>query len=1066
VCTVLFLRNSTVHISAPSNIASEAVFELVVQRGTSGGVSALAMTADAHIVAACDVTGEVVLIDTRLRSVVRAFRPEPERRYDEASIAFGSSGCTAVALSHNGALLAVAISEGGLSVWNVATGAKVHEIPRIGRIGSLTFSPDHRYLAAAEDRLVVVRQLSSWTVTGRIPYKASPISHAHSIAFTPSNELLISDRSGLITRWPSESATTAPERETVDAIDISADASAVAVLGRHSTSVYDIGTWRELTRVNSSAVTARVAPRGTHLALLHMADAEIIDVSGSAKPFRVDGKSTAAEFSHDGDTVVIGQADGTLITLSREDAAWRERLRLVGTARNDIERFHAVLTPHASSLSAATSDGRVRTWALSEGGSHGATVTTAAYHRVRFADDGRHFVAADETGALVRGTLVAENRWDIESVPGCDDWGCSRSLAISSDGALIAADGGKPFLFDARTRNELDVPTVGTAEEITAMAFAPDKHRLYIGTAFGELFSVELQPPYRRQQLVASQGEEAAGYGIRHIAVAPDARHVATISFADHLMLLDGTSRTRTFAGTHSVGSAQFIGSRLYASLDDSDIARWDVISGDVQVLAVGHQQATAFAISGDDQWMVAAGNEGFLRLTPWGRPANITIIPIEGSPDYVAMARNGLFDGTSDALSLVSWRISGSVVPLEALYTDFFEPGLLQKLRAGELPQPPRDLAVALRLPSLRVMSRAGLAHIERRGQTAYLCVASNPRTGGVAQLRLFARGQTRSVDPHGFTFDPKDPWCTYRKPLPPDLMNVPLEVADVRPRKKVAIKTPALDTKRSGTGTLHVLTMAIDEYPQNCRYGRLQYAVADADAVVQLFQTKERVAGMFGAVRVWPDPAGTVPPLRNSTATKAAFEQQLAALAAAVRPSDTVFLFLAGHGRVPPGYEMFYFIPSFATLPNCELDPLSDRTVGISSARLADAVRSLRARNVIIMIDACQSGGTLESLEKIGRVKADFQHPGADVGMYVIAAATPLQAAQEARTYGHGVLTEAFLRAVAAPSPRRSKSVRELIHSMRGTVPLLAGKVDEAQTLLTIEVGPDISLIATARR
>jgi hypothetical protein len=69
---------------------------------------------------------------------------------------------------------------------------------------------------------------------------------------------------------------------------------------------------------------------------------------------------------------------------------------------------------------------------------------------------------------------------------------------------------------------------------------------------------------------------------------------------------------------------------------------------------------------------------------------------------------------------------------------------------------------------------------------------------------------------------------------------------------------------------------------------------------------------------------------------------------MAKEVREDDVVLLFFSGHGRVPPGQEMFYYIPFLRATEDTGslVDPPDERETGVSTAMLAEAIRNLPAR------------------------------------------------------------------------------------------------------------------------
>jgi Caspase domain len=116
------------------------------------------------------------------------------------------------------------------------------------------------------------------------------------------------------------------------------------------------------------------------------------------------------------------------------------------------------------------------------------------------------------------------------------------------------------------------------------------------------------------------------------------------------------------------------------------------------------------------------------------------------------------------------------------------------------------------------------------------------------------------------------------------------------------------------------------------------------------------------------------------------------------------------------PIGDEMFYFIP----VDGADQDL---RDTGLSTAMIAELLRDLQARRIVLILDTCQSGGAIEALSKIGSVKMQSEqrqvHPdGHDsaasraVGIHLIAAALPLNYALGSAE-GQSALAQTLLNA-----------------------------------------------------
>lgn len=173
-------------------------------------------------------------------------------------------------------------------------------------------------------------------------------------------------------------------------------------------------------------------------------------------------------------------------------------------------------------------------------------------------------------------------------------------------------------------------------------------------------------------------------------------------------------------------------------------------------------------------------------------------------------------------------------------------------------------------------------------------------------------------------------------------------------------------------------------------------------------------------------------------------------------------------------PGQSMFYFIPYFPPPPAFSV--VDEREIGLNTAILAETVRNLPARRIVLVIDACQSGGAIESLAKVGEVKVAVEKRRAaleatnnpvrhnpDVGVYILAAATPVQEAAEpvpgtkTDSIKHSLLTAALLDTLQKiPNSTGDKLwMSDLMRGVRSRLSELAMARKWTQTPLFVSVG-----------
>lgn len=191
--------------------------------------------------------------------------------------------------------------------------------------------------------------------------------------------------------------------------------------------------------------------------------------------------------------------------------------------------------------------------------------------------------------------------------------------------------------------------------------------------------------------------------------------------------------------------------------------------------------------------------------------------------------------------------------------------------------------------------------------------------------------------------------------------------------------------DTKQA---TLHVLAVGVGGYAKESGFGVLSYAVPSAKAIESLFMRQQaNPKSPYKSVRVWGG-------LYDQDVTRDSLRKRLVEMARSSGPDDVLFLYFVGHGIVSK--EMYYFVP--ANGRDVDL-----RETAFSTADLAEALRYLPPRRIVLVVDSCQSGGAIEALGKVGVAKANAEEiramidpPGAGrdhgVGIHIIAATLPL--------------------------------------------------------------------------
>jgi uncharacterized caspase-like protein len=127
--------------------------------------------------------------------------------------------------------------------------------------------------------------------------------------------------------------------------------------------------------------------------------------------------------------------------------------------------------------------------------------------------------------------------------------------------------------------------------------------------------------------------------------------------------------------------------------------------------------------------------------------------------------------------------------------------------------------------------------------------------------------------------------------------------------------------------------------------------------------------------------------------------------------------------------------------------------REVGLSGDEIAEMLTEVPARNILVIMDSCQSGAVLGNFESFGQRRA-MESLSDEAGVVVIAATRSDQLAPEYGFLGHGLMTYVLLQGVqregtrfaADLSPRDGRlTAGELKAYVESRAPELAAELDQ---------------------
>ena len=394
---------------------------------------------------------------------------------------------------------------------------------------------------------------------------------------------------------------------------------------------------------------------------------------------------------------------------------------------------------------------------------------------------------------------------------------------------------------------------------------------------------------------------------------------------------------------------------------------------------------------------------------------------------EWLVTSSDGLFDGSPRGWKQIAWRDADGPTtrPGEVFFSEFYRPGLLAELLDGYHPKLSRTIAqVDRRQPGIKLAATGSL--VQQRSVHLRIDVAESPANGqvpagGIRDVRLFRNGilikawrgdlklsgGALSLETDATVISGDNRFTAYAF----NHDNVKSSDAEV------IVHGGATATK----GTAYIVAVGVNHYA-NSEFD-LRYAVPDATRLGELVEKSLSSLNTYGRVVKVDllDSDATKANLRLAldllsgrvNAAPAASPSQLTQLRA-VEPEDAVVVYFAGHGVA--WNDHFYLVPHDMGYdgPRAELKGSIDQVLGrsISDSELEQEFEPIDAGQILLIIDACNSGKALEAEESR---RGPMNNKGLaqlayEKGMYVLTASQAYQSALESSKLGHGYLTYAL--------------------------------------------------------
>lgn len=485
----------------------------------------------------------------------------------------------------------------------------------------------------------------------------------------------------------------------------------------------------------------------------------------------------------------------------------------------------------------------------------------------------------------------------------------------------------------------------------------------------------------------------------------------------------------------------------------DRKVIFWDKVTGSKLRILEGHSAAiSSIIITPDNTTLISTDVDGttiFWDLDTGNQKFQYVGI---GRKDWMILTNEGYFSATNGAREAIHFVRGTKVYALDQFFDTYYKPKKVQKLLSQVSGTRNENIASTLaKFPPPDVKLAVTQDRNDESMATLYIRLVD--KKGGAENIKIFHNGKRLAVNPDKLT-TLKSRGDTTTLTYPMTLLSgtntfeasASSKGSIESSRAKTTLKTVLIPEK----ATCHIITIGINDYANDKL--DLNYAKADASAFAAALQKDASL--IFSEIKVHA--------LYDKDATKASILQKLEDLAEIIRLQDVLIFYYAGHGSMVDDH--FYFISS----DNTRLyDPKSLEKNAINANVVQQKLAQIKALKQIIIMDACQSGSSVEVLAQRGaQEEKAVAQLARSTGIHVLASAGSDQSATEFETLGHGLFTHVLLEALQGKADGAPKDGKVTVYELKSYIDNLVPERSEKlkgspQYPFTFSRGHDFPLI-----
>lgn len=445
----------------------------------------------------------------------------------------------------------------------------------------------------------------------------------------------------------------------------------------------------------------------------------------------------------------------------------------------------------------------------------------------------------------------------------------------------------------------------------------------------------------------------------------------------------------------------------------DRAITFWNKETGDKSMTLLGHQ-AEINGLEISENLMMSSDVDGVTKFWDLDQKQELFEHIQIGKNDWMVKTPDGYFDATDDAISNIHFVKDMDAIGADQLMEEFYIPGLVEDIfkpsDSGK-----KSMGKMLNQSPPPVLKLSGLV----QNDMAKLYLKAEDKGGGIENVKLYHNGKRVSLEPQiqKVRSDNNAKIYTIDYPLVAGHNEFSVSASSNSKLESKQVSVSLFSDSKIPGSTCHILAVGINEYQNKAL--NLNYAKTDASSFSN--QMKEQGEAIYSNV--------VLHQIYDREATRENILAKVDELKNQISVNDVFVFYYAGHGSMVD--DKFYLVSSSASRL---YDSDKIQEYGIEAERLQQAMQEIKALKQLIIMDACQSGGSVEVLAQRGapEEKAIAQLSRSS-GIHVMAAAGSEQYATEFESLGHGLFTYALLKGLSGDADGAPKDGKVTIYELK---------------------------------